>query len=96
MVKVIFAIAGGVAFVTWMLAIFAGVAMMNHAKPGVPRSWYVWNGYAFLTGRNFLPGAEPARRLMMLCFAVFLLAVVIGVAFGLIGWPDSSAAPPTT
>lgn len=92
MVKAIFAIAGGVSFVTLMLSIFAGAAMMGHRKPGVPRSWYMWNGYAFLTGRNFLPGAEPARRLILLCFSVFVLAIVIAIAFGLIGWPDANAA----
>ncbi len=96
MVKIIFAIAGGVAFVAWMLAVFAAMAMMSHTKPDVPKSWFLWNGHAFLTGKNFDPAAEPARRLMMLCFAAFILAILIAIAFGLIGWPDPSAAPPAT
>ncbi len=94
MVKVIFAIAGGVAFTAVMLAIFAAIAMFSHKKPGVPGSWYFWNGHAFLTGRNFEPAAEPARRLFMLCMGVFFLAVLIGITFGLIGWPDPNAVPP--
>lgn len=95
MVKIIFAIAGGVAFVAWMLAIFAAIAMMSHTKPGVPRSWFLWNGYAFLTGRNFEPSAEPARRLIVMCFAAFFLAILIAIAFGLIGWSGPNAVPAT-
>lgn len=92
MVKVIFAIAGGVAFVAVMLAIFACSAMMSHRKPGVPKSWYAWNGYAFLTGRNFQPAAEPARRLIVMCFVAFFIAIVVAIAFGMIGWPDPAAS----
>lgn len=91
MVKIIFAIGGGVAFTAWMLAIFAAIAMFSHRKPGVPTSWYMWNGYAFFTGRNFEPAAEPARRLFTLCVVVFFLAIVISIAFGLIGWSDPNA-----
>ena len=94
MVKAIFAVAGGVAFVSVMLAIFAAAAMMTHRKAGVPTSWYLWNGYAFLTGKNFDPPAEPSRRLFMLCFAVFFLAILIAVTFGLIGWPNPPPATP--
>lgn len=95
MVKIIFAIAGGVAFTAVMLAIFAAIAMFSHRKPGVPNAWFMRNGHAFFTGRNFDPEAEPARRLFMLCFVVFFLAIIIAVAFGLIGWPDPNAVPAT-
>lgn len=91
MVKAIFAVAGGVAFVSIMLAVFAASAMLRERKPGVPTSWYLWNGYAFLTGKNFNPPAEPSRRLFTLCFAAFFLAILIAIVFGLIGWPDPNA-----
>jgi hypothetical protein len=88
MVKAIFAVAGGVAFVALMLGVFAAAAMMTHRKNGVPTSWYLWNGYAFFTGKNFNPHAEPSRRLFMLCGVAFFLAILIAIAFGLIGWPN--------
>lgn len=87
MVKVLFALGGGVAFVAVMLAFFAAGQMMRHRKPGVPTLWYMWNGWAFFTGRNFEPPAEPARRLFMLCAVAFFFALVTVIAFGLIGWP---------
>lgn len=95
MVKAIFAIAGGVAFVSVMLAVFAANAMMRYRKPGVPTSWYLLNGYAFFTGKNFEPPAEPGRRLFMYCMIAFFAAIVIGLAFGLIGWPDPNAPVPS-
>ena len=88
MVKAIFAVAGGVAFVAVMLAVVAAASMLRERKPGVPTSWFVWNGYAFFTGKNFTPPAEPSRRLFTLCAAAFFLAVIIAILFGLIGWPD--------
>ncbi len=93
MVKAIFAIAGGVTAVALILAIFAAMSMLQHRKPGVPTAWYAWNGYAFLTGRNFEPPAEPSRRLFSLCVLVFMIALVIGVAFALIGWPGPGEIP---
>ncbi len=96
MVKIIFAIAGGVAFTAVMLAVFAAIAMFSHKKPDVPGAWYMWNGYAFFTGRNFDPAAEPARRLFILCAGVFFLAVIIAITFGLIGWPNPNAVPAAT
>lgn len=94
MVKVIFALAGGVAFVSVMLAFFAAAQMMRHTRPGVPAIWYAWNGYAFFTGKNFEPPAEPMRRLFTLCMIAFFIAVIAGITFGLIGWADPNA--PTT
>ena len=93
MVKAIFAVAGGVAFVAFMLGVFAAAGMMNHRKPGVSTLWYAWNGYAFFTGRNFDPKAEPMRRLFMLCAAAFMLAVLVGVTCGLI-YLHSPPTPP--
>lgn len=81
MVKAIFAIAGGVGFVAFMLSVFCALQMMNYRKPGVPGIWYAFNGYAFLTGRNFEPPAEPFRRLLAMCFAAFFAAIVIGMVF---------------
>jgi hypothetical protein len=94
MVKAIFAVAGGVAFVAVMLAVFAALQMMRHTKPGVPAIWYAFNGYAFFTGRNFEPPAEPARRLFAMCAIAFFVAILIGIAFGMIGWPNPDAVPP--
>lgn len=96
MVKIIFAIAGGVAFTAVMLAIFAAIAMFSHRKPDVPSGWYLRNPHAFFTGRNFDPAAEPARRLFALCAIAFVLAIVIAVTFGLIGWPNPNAVPAAT
>ena len=94
MVKAIFAIAGGVAFVAVMLGFFAASNMMQFRKPGVPLIWYLWNGYAFFTGKNFEPPAEASRRLFVLCGGAFFLALVIAIIFGLIGWPDPNLTPP--
>ena len=94
MVKVIFAVAGGVIFVSILLAWFAAAHMMRYRKAGVPLSWYAWNGWAFFTGRNFEPPAEPSRRLFILCVVAFFIGLVAFIAFGLIGWPDPNATPP--
>ncbi|MCC6917985.1 MAG: hypothetical protein IT548_02205 [Alphaproteobacteria bacterium] len=94
MVKAIFAVAGGVAFVAVMLAVFSALQMMRYRKPGVPTSWYAFNGYAFFTGKNFEPPAEPLRRLFAMCMIAFLVAILIGIAFGMIGWPDPNAPLP--
>jgi hypothetical protein len=94
MVKAIFAVAGGIAFVAFMLGIFAAAAMLTHRKPGVPNSWFMWNGYAFFTGRNFEPPAEPSRRLFMLCAAAFFLALIIGVVFGVLYYAYPQTPPP--
>lgn len=93
MVKAIFAIAGGVAFVSVMLGFFAAGQMLRHKKPGVSTLWFGLNGWAFFTGRNFEPPAEPSRRLFMLCAIAFVVAMIAFVAFGLIGWPPPP--PPT-
>ncbi|MBL9012047.1 MAG: hypothetical protein JNL56_12805 [Alphaproteobacteria bacterium] len=93
MVKAIFAVAGGIAFVAFMLAIFAASGMLNHRKEGVSSAWFVWNGYAFFTGRNFDPKAEPMRRLFVLCAAAFFLALIVGAVFVVL-YVNSAPVPP--
>jgi hypothetical protein len=92
MVKVFFALGFGVAIVAWLLGLFAALSMLQFRKPEVPKSWFLWNGYAFFTGRNFTPSAEAPRRLFVLCAAAFFIAVLTIIAFGLVGW--ESPPPP--
>lgn len=92
MVKAIFSMAGGIAIVAFILAVVASRAMLTHTKPGVPKIWFAVNGYAFFTGRNFEPEAEPARRLFVLCAIAFFAAVLTFAVFGAIGWPSPPPA----
>ncbi len=79
MVKAVIAVSVGVAIVSLIIAVMAARLMLKHRSPAVSGAWFLWNGYAFYTGRNFEPAAEPAHRLYRHAFHAFFGAIAVAL-----------------
>ncbi len=65
------ALAFAAALGCWFGAVASAVAMLRHRRPDRGLVWYLWNGWAFFDGRNFLPTAAAHRRRLAGCAAGF-------------------------
>lgn len=74
-----------VAFAAWVMAVMSALEMLKHRKAGVSGWWFATNGFAFFSGKNFEPGADAPRRRFLRYAGLFALALVAGMAIGILG-----------
>jgi hypothetical protein len=80
------AIAFGIAaLLTWLLAVSAALEMIKHRKAGVSVWWFLGNGLAFFTGKNFGAEADAARGRFLRYAGVFALSLIAGMIIGVFG-----------
>jgi hypothetical protein len=80
--RIIVALLGAGAFVSWIVAVVSAIAMVKHRAPGISIAYLATHGGAFFRAESFTPSAAPHRRRFVRAFVTFF-AILLAAALAL-------------